>query len=525
VIDSLLSSTISRLHLSEDWANLPLVFLHNPIATVVFDEATWLISAANPSACRLYGFASSELLGRSILDLVKKPAASQFGPTEFELKAMFLSRSEPWAHQGKDGREILVETVAHAVTWKSKSAHILYVNDKTESMLAQQQLLDALNKMEAALRAKTQFLSTISHEIRTPLNGVLGMTDMLSETELDHEQRDFVSTIKASGEQLLSIIDDILDFTKAEQNKLILEMRDFDLRKFMEAVVEIVEIAARQKGLLVGVFIAPDVPMNLIGDSARLKQILMNLLTNAVKFTEEGGIQISIRQAEETNLPKLLFEIRDSGIGIPAERQAQLFQGFGQVDSSLTRRFGGTGLGLAISKRLVNLMSGEIGVTSEPGQGSTFWFTSQFLLGAKPAPRSYCGGSASILLVEDNVVNQKVASNSLHTLGYAFEVAANGLQAVTAFKQRPFDLVLMDCHMPVMDGYTATQKIRACGASGRYVPIIAMTADVVETQRERCIAAGMNDFLSKPVKRDVLGGVLEHWLARGEQFRYSQAVL
>jgi PAS domain S-box-containing protein len=518
VIDSLLSSTISRLNLSEDWPNLTMVFLHNPIATVVFDEATWLISAANPSACRLYGFASSELLGMSILDLVKKPATSQFGPTEFEMKAMFLSRSEPWAHQGKDGREILVETVAHAVAWKSKSAHILYVNDKTESMLA-------LNKMEAALRAKTQFLSTISHEIRTPLNGVLGMTAMLNETELDHEQRDFVGTIKASGEQLLSIIDDILDFTKAEQNKLILEMRDFDLRQFMEAVVKIVEVAARRKGLPVRVFIAPDVPAILIGDSARLKQILMNLLTNAVKFTEEGGIQISIRLAEETERSKLLFEVRDSGIGISAEGKAQLFQGFGQVDSSLTRRFGGTGLGLAISKRLVNLMSGEIGVTSELGQGSTFWFTAQFLPGSKPAPRSYCGGSASILLVEDNVVNQKVASSSLHTLGYAFEVAANGLQAVNAFEQRPFDLILMDCHMPVMDGYTATQKIRACGASGRRVPIIAMTADVVETQRERCIAAGMNDFLSKPVKRDVLGGVLEHWLARGEQFRYSQAVL
>jgi two-component system sensor histidine kinase/response regulator len=664
VIDSLLSDTISRSHLTVDWANLPLVFLHNPVATFVFDEATWLIAAANPSACRLYGYTSSEFLGMSLLDVVKRPATPQFGPSEFEIKAMFLSRSEPWAHKSKDGRDLLVETTAHGVIWKNKSAFILFANDKTQSMLAQQQLLDALNRMEGALQSKTQFLSTISHEIRTPLNGVIGVTAMLDETQLDLEQRDFVNTIKTSGDQLLSIIDDILDFTRAEQNKLVLETRDFDLLQFMDDVVEAVELLAHQKGLAVMTSIAPDVPAALIGDSARLKQILMNLLTNAVKFTERGAVRISVRVAEMAARPKLLFEIRDTGIGITAEKNVDLFEGFGQVDSSLTRRFGGTGLGLAISKYLVNKMGGEIGVASEPGQGSKFWFTAQFLPGSrqssaqhvpdllkgaevlvvqqsakeraatralleemgmlvseaanagealslcaaleerrcpreysfclvdsnlpgvdglefvrrlrkqpsgekvhvvlisahesaeqsseggrigissfvvKPlrkkqlavafsqaasdpeaadsaagraAPRGQCGGPASILLVEDNVVNQKVASHSLLKLGYAVEVAANGLQAVDAFEQRQFDLILMDCHMPVMDGYTATQRIRTSGMQGRAVPIIAMTADMVEMQRERCIAAGMNDFLSKPVKREVLSHMLEHWLAR-----------
>ena len=665
VIDKLLSSGNSRLTPSVDWADLPLVFLHNPVATFVFDEATWLITAANPHACGLYGYTAAEFLGMPLLDIVKKPAANPFGPSEFEMKAMFLSRSEPWAHKTKAGLDLLVETAAHGVTWKNKSAYILFVNDRTHSMLAQQQLLDALNKMEGAMQSKAQFFSTISHEIRTPLNGVIGVTAMLEETELNSEQRDLVNTIKTSGDQLLTVIDDILDFTRAEQNKLTLETRDFDLLEFMDDVVEAVELTAHEKGLTVMTSIDPDVPAALIGDSGRLKQVLMNLLTNAVKFTERGAVRISIHVAEPAPRPKLLFEVRDSGIGITTGDNAYLFEGLGQVDTSLTRRFGGTGFGLAISKHLVSKMGGEIGVVSEPGQGSMFWFTAQFLPGTgptgrrhatdlvrgaevlvvqksakersatlalleemgmqvteagssaealslcerveerrsrgqrdysfclvdsnllatdglefvrrlrrhpfgenmhvvliaahesaeqsseggkngvssfvvkplrkkqlgiafshaagveamestagKPTPRGHYGGPASILLVEDNIVNQKVASHSLLKLGYAVEVAANGLQAVDAFERRPFDLVLMDCHMPVMDGYTATQKIRTSGMPGRYVPIIAMTADVVETQRERCIAAGMNDFLSKPVKRDVLSNMLEHWLER-----------
>lgn len=655
MIDSLFSNTLGRPGISEDWVDNPSVFLHNPVATIVFDEATWRILAANIAACTLYGYMSSEFTGMSLLELVSKPTAIPFGPTDFELKAMFLSRLEAWAHKRKDGREILVETISHGFKFEGRHAYIVFVVDKTETLLTQQRLVHALSEAEGALQTKTNFLSTVSHELRTPMSGVIGITTMLAETELSHEQRELVNTVRSSGELLLALIDDILDFMRAEQNELTLQMRDFDLPDIVEEVVEVVKMIAHQKRIRLNTFIAPDVPRALLGDSGRLKQILLNLLTNGVKFADRGTVSVSIRLAEGRADPvKLLFEVQDTGIGISAAEKERLFEGFSQADSSSTRKFGGTGLGLAISKRLAALMDGEIGVTSEPGEGSTFWFTARFELNSKPAqtgpkpdafrgeevlvvqenaeerrttcllleemgmlvteaanapqaislcsgraagssgfafclvdsnlpvidsmefarilrarafgektrivmmvahrtaeqaaqggeigingfvvkplrkkqlatafsransapattPQGRSGGPAAILLVEDNVVNQRVASHSLLKLGYAVEIASNGLQAVDAFERRGFDLILMDCHMPVMDGYAATEKIRSSSISGRYVPIIAMTADVLETQRQRCIAAGMNDFLSKPVKREILSDMLQHWLAQ-----------
>jgi len=385
---------------------------------------------------------------------------------------------------------------------------------------------------ERASSAKSEFLARMSHEIRTPMNGVMGMSELLQGTELSARQRRLAETITRSAAGLLEIINDILDFSKIEAGKLELEHIDFALREIIEETIEILVLRARAKGLELRCEIAPSVPAAVRGDPMRLRQVLINLAGNAIKFTETGEVVVRVTALDAEGT--LRFEVSDTGIGIAAEVQGQIFSAFTQADSFTTRKYGGTGLGLAICRQLVALMGGEIGVASELHRGSTFWFEIRMqpvaapaalpkpaILpaadGAVPALPGPAAPGPAILVVEDNAVNREVAAGMLENLGYRSESAVNGLLALEAVAESTYAAVLMDCQMPIMDGLTATQEIRRreaasteAGVSGR-VPIIALTANAMAANRERCLAAGMDDFLPKPFTQAELARVLARW--------------
>jgi CheY-like chemotaxis protein len=366
----------------------------------------------------------------------------------------------------------------------------------------------------------------MSHEIRTPMNGVLGMADLLLKTELGPKQSHFAERIKLSGESLLGLLNDLLDVSKIEAGQVELETTDFHLTRLLQEVDALMQARALEKGLTYKTHLDPKVPGLLKGDFGRIKQVLFNLIGNAVKFTEIGGVTVNVSHSESNDKRLLLrFEVCDTGIGIEAEKQSLVFEKFAQADASTTRIFGGTGLGLAICRDLVGMMGGEIGIESEPGKGSKFWFTVACEISASrwidnpsdgtssdPSDQVWTARPLRILLAEDNEINQEIAVATLEDSGHQVDVADNGADAVKAVQNVPYDVVLMDIHMPVMDGLAATTEIRSLSGKVSQIPIIALTANAMVGDREKYLAAGMNDYASKPFDPDRLFATIRNCL-------------
>ena len=382
--------------------------------------------------------------------------------------------------------------------------------------LVAHQLAAARDAAMEASRLKSEFLATMSHEIRTPLNGVIGLNELLQRTALSDDQRRLAEGVQGAGRTLLGVINDILDFSKIEAGELELEEVDFEVRRILDQTAAILAESAGERGIGLSVSVEDDVPERLVGDPTRLGQVLSNLISNAIKFTSVGEVRVRAYVAGADPAGVLLgVEVTDSGIGIRQDQMDRLFEPFRQADASTTRTHGGTGLGLAISRQLVTAIGGDIGARSVPGEGSTFWFTARLsrsrpgVRRLEPAePRRSDGlRHGHVLLVEDNEVNQLVALGFLESLGYTADVAGNGEVAVACAADATYDAILMDLQMPVLDGFAATRQIRAAEGDRR-VPIIAMTASAFEGEREKCLAAGMDDFLTKPVDSTRLASVL-----------------
>ncbi|MBF0558047.1 MAG: response regulator [Nitrospirae bacterium] len=385
--------------------------------------------------------------------------------------------------------------------------------------------LDEARKMaESAAQTKADFLANMSHEIRTPMNAIIGFSALALKTDLNNKQADYIRKIQQSGKHLLGIINDILDFSKIEAGKLSVEHADFELDKLMENVSTLISDKTSSKGLALVFDIDGRVPKNLIGDELRLGQILINYSNNAVKFTEQGAITISARVADETEKDVFIrFAVHDTGIGLTEEQIGKLFQSFQQADTSTSRKYGGTGLGLAISKKLANLMGGDVGVESEHGKGSSFWFTARLGKGIARDPATKDIGKLSItkglsairgaviLLAEDNEFNQQIACELLSDAGFVVDVAENGEKVIEMIEKRSYDIVLMDMQMPVMDGLAATAVIRR-NDRFKELPVLAMTANVMTADIEKCIQAGMSDHIGKPIDPDELFNKLLRWI-------------
>ena len=395
------------------------------------------------------------------------------------------------------------------------------VNQRLEQEIADRR--EAERVAEEANRAKSDFLANMSHEIRTPMTGVLGMIDLVRFTELSAQQKQHLDLARSSADSLLSLLNEILDLSKIEAGRLELNLAPFSIRRCVEDTVSMFKLKAREKNLQLSAEVAAEVPDWLAGDALRLRQVLVNLVGNAVKFTERGSVSVRVSlQAETSTDFGVLIEVRDTGIGIPAEKHRLIFDAFRQSDGSTTRRYGGTGLGLTISARLVELMGGRIKLQSQPGQGSTFSFAVRFTRAslpapavpespdAAPAPASHDTRRFRILIAEDNVVNQKLLAELLRREGHETEVVGNGHEAVAAVERTAFDLVFMDVQMPEMDGFAATGEIRRREArTRRRLPIIAVTANAMKGDQQHCIEAGMDDYISKPVNLQDLRAMLE----------------
>ncbi len=479
------------------------------------------IEYSNPFLCEMTGYSASDLQGRTPALLDGAPVdKARYLDVLAQLQDGRMWRGEVLRRR-RDGHVYPAQVVAAPL--RDVAGHITHFvsveHDLSQEKRTLADLAQARDHAEAATRAKSAFLANMSHEIRTPMNGVIGMVSLLLDSPLNPEQHDQAQTIRESAESLLHLIDDILDFSKVEAGKLVLASAPLSPAGVCRVCARRLEVTAQAKGLSLVLELAADVPELVLGDAQRIQQVLVNLLGNAIKFTARGQVVLRLRFAA----PTLRFEVQDEGIGIAPDAQQQLFQPFTQVDGSSTRAFGGTGLGLSISRQLVEAMGGRIGVCSAPGQGATFWFELALPLAPVAAARPVAAAPAAValaplqgcvLLVEDQPVNQKLALAVLSRVGVRAVLAHNGREALERLREQTFDLVLMDCQMPVMDGFEATERLRAgeAGEAARTVTVLALTANVMAEDLARCRASGFDGHVPKPFTMGALHAALVPWL-------------
>lgn len=483
----------------------------------------------NPSLQRYFAFPSSECIGKTNEELGLPEGLTETWNTAFRQAADTRRAVTSESMIRFQGEAYLFHTlVVPEISDGEVISFISLSRDISDRRRLEEGLRQAKQAADEANRAKSEFLANMSHEIRTPMNGIIGMTQLALMEDISPRAREYLQFVRHSGKALLEIINDILDLSKIESGKATLERKPFRLRESLESTLRSLQVSARDKGLEFYHSIDLDLPDPLLGDQGRLRQVLTNLIGNAIKFTAKGAVRVSVAKDQEPARPgtvRLLFRVRDDGIGIPRHRLEEIFEAFSQIGLSSHIKYGGTGLGLSISKNLVEMMGGRIWVNSEIGKGSTFSFTAEFGLVEKmdeldqlseqpETPRRTRG--LKILLAEDNQVNRLLAVELLKMMGHEVEVAENGREALEQLRKSPFDLVLMDVRMPDMDGLTAVKAVRRgeAGPDKAHTPVVALTAYALKGDRERFLEAGMDDYLSKPIDLEELNRVLERALKR-----------
>ena len=488
------------------------------------------IESFNPAAEQMFGYKARQVIGKNALMLVPERKQNKYFVAFTELMNSgvdnTLQKDIKIIMRRMDNSEFPVSLAVSNMFIDGRQMYTGIIMDITDRCEAEEKILEAKEKAESSDRAKSEFLATMSHEIRTPMNGILGMSELLLESRMNSRQYQLASRIQQSGRLLLRLINDVLDLSRIEANRLQLNPEPFDVHELIMETSLLFHEQATRKGLALHCNIAPGIHNTWIGDTTRLRQIINNLMANAIKFTHTGSVTLSVEAADTTQQDaSLRFSVRDTGIGISKDAQEHIFDSFSQADGSTTRRYGGSGLGLTICRKLVQQMEGAIGVISDNEAGSEFWFSIRLPRTVATAIESSPPGfdwhraaplDAHVLLVEDNTINREVATYMLESMSCKVSVAADGASALALLDNNDFDLILMDCQMPVMDGYRATSEIRSREAEhpGRHIPIVALTANAMSDARDNCLAAGMDDYLCKPLTMEALYTMLAGQLPR-----------